>query len=99
MSKRSAQRHRQERREREGERHLDQMEVKALDAVAEIVERKVGTGRITPTALHSPASIFSSIMRWTLTGIANEPGVRATQRIGIHGIGTSPSKSHTSSAS
>jgi len=80
MSKRSAQRHRQERREREGERHLGAMEVKALDKVAEIVER-TATGESSQPRFSEPTSIFSRVYRWVLSSMANEPGERASVRV------------------
>lgn len=80
MSKRSLQRHRQERREREGERRLGTMEVKALDAVSEIVERQTKPGESNQPRFKEPTSIFSSVYRWTLSCMANEPGTRATMR-------------------
>lgn len=80
MSKRSAQRHRAERREREGEKRLNTMEVKALDAVSEIVERKVGVDESRQPRFTTAAGAFSSIYRWAVMGMANEPGLRATMR-------------------
>jgi len=78
MSKRSAQRHRQERREREGERHLDTLQVKALDAVAETIERKVGQDESRQPRFTEPKTIFSSVFRWAISAV--EPGERATFR-------------------
>jgi hypothetical protein len=85
MSKRSAQRHRQERRkveqrEREGERRLDAMEVRALDAVAEVVER-TAEGESSQPRFSEPTSIFSRVYRWALSSMANEPGNNATVRV------------------
>src|SRR5512143_3466519 len=80
MSKRSAQRHRQERREREGEKHLDTMEVKALDELGAIIERKVGQDESRQPRFSSPIATFASVFRWALTAMANEPGARATTR-------------------
>lgn len=81
MTKRSAQRHRQELREREGEKRLAAMEVKALDAVGEIVERKVGQDESRQPRFTSPAGTFSSVYRWALTCMANEPSARAPFKV------------------
>ena len=83
MSKRGAQRNRAEqhrlaRQERDGERHLDTMQVKALDTVSEIVERKIGKDESRQPRFTEPKSIFSSVFRWAIS--ANEPGERATFR-------------------
>lgn len=82
MSKRSARRnkYRQQHNEREGEKRLDTMEVKALDAVSEIVERKVGVDESRQPRFTTAAGVFSSIYRWAVMGMANEPGLRATMR-------------------
>lgn len=81
MNKRSAQRTRQERREREGEKRLDMMQVKALDAVSEIVERQTAKpGESKQPRFNEPTSVFQSVYRWALSGMANEPGARATMR-------------------
>lgn len=55
-------------------------ESRALDAVAEIVERKVGKDESRQPRFSSPAGMFSSVFRWALTGMANEPGTHATYR-------------------
>lgn len=89
MSKRSAQRHKQERREREGEKRLDAMpahqlvggQVKALDVVAEVVERKVGQDESRqPRFADQTTSVFRRIYRWTKTCMQNEPGPNAPVR-------------------
>jgi hypothetical protein len=80
MSKRGAWRHKQDRLEREGEKKLATMEVKALDAMSEIVERQTKPGESKQPRFTEPTSIFTSVYRWALSAMASEPGPRATMR-------------------
>lgn len=55
-------------------------ETRALDALGEIIERKVGRDESRQPRFSSPAGIFSSVYRWALTCMMNEPAERAPTR-------------------
>lgn len=90
MSKRSSQRHRHERSQLE--RQDDKFEqsttapiaiadeTRALDALGEIVERKMKIGESVQPRFSTPTSIFASVYRWMLSCMAREPSERATFR-------------------
>lgn len=56
-------------------------ETRALDALGEIIERKVGYDESRQPRFTSPAGVFASVYRWALTCMANEPASRAPARV------------------